>query len=62
MERRPIAVLATHRGRVVKLAGDGLLVEFAGVVDALACAVARRIAAAECETGSSGLRKAGLTT
>ena len=29
-----------HRGRVVKLMGDGLLVEFASVVDALACAVA----------------------
>jgi adenylate cyclase len=29
-----------HHGRVVKLMGDGLLVEFASVVDALACAVA----------------------
>jgi adenylate cyclase len=27
-----------HRGRVVKLMGDGLLVEFASVVDAVACA------------------------
>ncbi len=29
-----------HRGRVVKLMGDGALVEFASVVDAVACAVA----------------------
>ena len=29
-----------HRGRIVKLMGDGLLVEFASVVDAVACALA----------------------
>lgn len=29
-----------HRGRIVKTTGDGLLVEFASVVDAVACAVA----------------------
>jgi class 3 adenylate cyclase len=29
-----------HHGRIVKLMGDGLLVEFASVVEALACAVA----------------------
>jgi adenylate cyclase len=28
-----------HRGRIVKTTGDGLLVEFASVVDALRCAV-----------------------
>jgi len=33
-------LIAEHRGRVVKLMGDGLLVEFASVVDALSCAVA----------------------
>ncbi len=33
-------VIAEHRGRVVKLMGDGALVEFASVVDAVACAVA----------------------
>ncbi len=33
-------VIASHRGRVVKLMGDGILVEFASVVDALTCAVA----------------------
>ena len=33
-------LIAQHRGRVVKLMGDGFLVEFASVVDALACALA----------------------
>jgi adenylate cyclase len=31
--------LAAHGGRVVKLTGDGILIEFASVVDAVACAV-----------------------
>ena len=31
--------LATHNGRLVKTIGDGLLVEFASVVDALRCAI-----------------------
>ncbi len=33
-------LITEHHGRVVKLMGDGLLVEFASVVEALACAVA----------------------
>jgi class 3 adenylate cyclase len=32
--------IATHHGRLVKTTGDGLLVEFASVVDAIGCAVA----------------------
>jgi len=32
--------LAEHRGRIVKTAGDGLLIEFASAVDAVTCAVA----------------------
>ena len=31
--------IAEHRGRIVKLSGDGILVEFASVVDAVRCAV-----------------------
>src|SRR5258708_8262695 len=31
--------IAVHRGRVVKRTGDGLLVEFRSVVDAMRCAI-----------------------
>jgi adenylate cyclase len=33
-------LISTHRGRVFKLMGDGILVEFSSVVDAVTCAVA----------------------
>ncbi|MDX0833826.1 adenylate/guanylate cyclase domain-containing protein [Sinorhizobium medicae] len=33
-------LLAEHQGRIVKLMGDGALIEFGSVVDAVACAVA----------------------
>ena len=33
-------LIDAHRGRIVKLMGDGLLVEFSSVVDAVACALA----------------------
>ena len=39
--------IAEHHGRVVKLTGDGLLVEFASVVDAVEGAVALQTGAAE---------------
>jgi len=40
-------LIAEHHGRVVKLIGDGLLVEFASVVDALTCALAWQTAVME---------------
>jgi TolB-like protein/class 3 adenylate cyclase len=39
--------IAEHQGRIVKTTGDGLLVEFASVVDALRCAVEVQAAMAE---------------
>src|SRR5271169_6614663 len=39
--------IAEHRGRIVKTTGDGLLVEFASVVDALRCAAEIQSAMAE---------------
>src|SRR6202790_3557190 len=36
-----------HHGRIVKTTGDGLLVEFASVVDALRCAAEMQTAMAE---------------
>jgi TolB-like protein/class 3 adenylate cyclase len=39
-------LLAEHRGRIVKLMGDGLLAEFGSVVDAVACALAIQAATA----------------
>src|SRR6202011_3439636 len=39
--------IAGHRGRIVKTTGDGLLVEFASVVDALRCAAKMQAAMAE---------------
>src|SRR6516165_137962 len=39
-----------HRGRIVKTTGDGLLIEFASVVDAVRCAVEVQRAMAERDT------------
>jgi TolB-like protein/class 3 adenylate cyclase len=39
--------IAGHRGRIVKTTGDGVLVEFASVVDALRCAAEMQVALAE---------------
>ncbi len=45
-------LIAEHHGRVVKLMGDGLLVEFASVVNALTCAVAWQNGVAEREAAA----------
>src|SRR5262249_2766046 len=44
-------LLAEHRGRIVKLIGDGIIAEFGSVVDAVACAVAmqQRVATVQAE-------------
>jgi adenylate cyclase len=43
--------IAEHKGRTVKTTGDGVLVEFASVVDAVRCAVAVQQAMPERNTG-----------
>jgi adenylate cyclase len=43
--------LEEHRGRLVKTTGDGLLVEFSSVVDAVRCAVELQRAMIDCNTG-----------
>ena len=43
--------IAEHHGRIVKTTGDGVLVEFASVVDAVRCAVAVQQAMPERDTG-----------
>src|SRR5712691_6237361 len=44
--------IAGHKGRIVKTTGDGLLVEFASVVDALRCAAEMQSAMAERNTAT----------
>jgi class 3 adenylate cyclase len=43
--------IAEHHGRIVKTTGDGMLAEFASVVDAVRCAVAVQRAMPERDTG-----------
>ena len=54
--------IAEHHGRIVKTTGDGLLAEFASVVDAVRCAVAVQQATAERNAGvaASGRRRGNL--
>src|SRR5438477_6576622 len=44
--------IAEHHGRIVKTTGDGMLVEFASVVDAVRCAVAVQQAMPNRNTGA----------
>ena len=43
--------IAEHRGRIVKTTGDGMLVEFASVVDAVRCAVEMQRGDARAQAG-----------
>ena len=54
--------VAQHRGRVVKLIGDGTLVEFASAVDAVACALAiqRAVKAQAPASGKSIVLRIGI--
>jgi adenylate cyclase len=49
--------IAEHRGRIVKTTGDGLLVEFASVVDAVRCAVELQRAMAERNIGGRAAKR-----
>src|ERR1700693_2723472 len=44
--------ISEHRGRIVKSTGDGLLVEFASVVDAVRCAIEVQRAMVERNAGT----------
>jgi class 3 adenylate cyclase len=45
------ALVVKHRGRIVKTTGDGVLIEFPSVVDAVECALAVQAAMAERNEG-----------
>jgi adenylate cyclase len=49
-----------HRGRIVKVMGDGVLVEFASAVNALACALALQKAMVETNAGLAADRRIEL--
>jgi adenylate cyclase len=50
-------LLAERHGRIVKLMGDGAIVEFGSVVDAVACAVAIQRGVAERQAGAPAERR-----
>src|SRR5258705_2508236 len=54
--------IAEHRGRIVKTTGDGILVQFASVVDAVRCAVdiQRQIAERNAQAPQNGLSSFAL--
>jgi adenylate cyclase len=51
------ALVARHRGRIVKTTGDGVLLEFPSVVDAVECAVAVQAVMAERNQGVPAERR-----
>ncbi|MGI9520673.1 MAG: adenylate/guanylate cyclase domain-containing protein [Hyphomicrobiaceae bacterium] len=50
-EKTLVPLIGDHRGRIVKLMGDGFLLEFQSVVDAVECAVSWQLASGECTAG-----------
>jgi len=50
-----------HQGRIVKTTGDGLLAEFASIVDAVRCAIHIQKGMAEREAGTAVGRKAKVS-
>src|SRR5258708_4655490 len=52
--------IAEHHGRIVKTTGDGMLVEFASVVDAVRCAIAVQQAMPERNTGIAAANRIEL--
>jgi TolB-like protein/class 3 adenylate cyclase len=50
-------LIARHKGRVVKRTGDGAIVEFGSVVDAVSCAVAVQKETAAAQTGVAADRR-----
>jgi adenylate cyclase len=53
-------LLTEHRGRLVKLMGDGLLAEFGSAVDAVVCAAALQRAVAQRQAGEPAERRIEL--
>ena len=47
--------ISEHRGRIVKLMGDGILIEFASAVDAVECSAAMQQTLAEHNSGAPGI-------
>ena len=52
--------VSRHRGRIVKLMGDGVLVEFGSAVNAVACAVELQQDELWCAVGEPGFSETGI--
>ena len=48
-------LVSSHRGRIVKVMGDGVLIEFASAVEAVQCAVDLQRAMGEGQCGDAGM-------